>query len=394
MDLKQKVIDTVVSYRDQLNALSDYIYDHPETGFHEIESCKAICNVLKDEGFSVQTGVGDIDTAFRAEYEQGKGGPAIGILIEYDAIRGLGHACAHHIQSAVMIYMMKAIKECLGDQFPYKFIVYGTPAEEGGGGKILMADAGLFRDMDLFLMVHGWQETVVDTGNRATSKRTYIFHGKPAHAALAPWDGVSALDALLLTFQGIEFLREHVEDDIRIHYSIDKPTGPANVVHDEAVASVQVRSLYKSRMLRVWERVEKIAEGACLMTGASFESKSGLVYDSKIPANILNKLIVDNARALDAPGLQEPKLNGGSSDMANVMSICAGSCLRIQIIDDGSSCHSINWLNEGKTEQMHGREVLAAQILAGVVYDLITTPGLVKEIQDEYERNREKADCM
>lgn len=195
-----------------LIAMADQIHGYKEISYQEYRSAKLIETYLEQNGFQVETGVGGLPTAFRAVYEQGEKGPSIGLLCEYDALAGLGHGCAHHLQAPAILGAACAVKECLKD-FPYRLVVYGTPGEETSGGKITMVKNGCFQDIDVALMVHGGDHTQVDVKSMALVTAHVAFHGVAAHAAIAPDKGRSALDAMILMFNGIEFLREHIKED-------------------------------------------------------------------------------------------------------------------------------------------------------------------------------------
>ena len=174
----------------------------------------------------------------------------IGILCEYDALEGLGHGCGHHMQGPSCLGAAVALKECAGEE-PFTLVVYGTPAEETLGSKCDMIKNGCFHELDAAFMMHGSPTTCTDVKCLADQSFKVTFHGKRAHAALAPEQGRSAFDALLVAFNGIEFLREHVPDDVRMHYTVAELPGPANVVPVKSVGKFSLRSFSKGRVKRV-----------------------------------------------------------------------------------------------------------------------------------------------
>ena len=274
MMTKDELFQTVESQRSALLTMADNIYDHPELGFQEVSAEKAITGYLTQCGFQVEHGVGGIATSFRAVFQNGEGGPRIGLLCEYDALEGLGHACGHHMQGPAIVGAAQALKVCAGEM-PYTVVVYGTPAEETTHGKLRMLENGCFKDIDVALMMHGSPTTTVDVKSMAMSSFTVTFHGRKAHAALKPEDGRSALDALLVAFQGVEFLREHVPEDTRMHYTITQSPGPANVVPDTAIGRFSLRSYSRKALDQVVERFRKIIEGAALIADVTYDLKEG-----------------------------------------------------------------------------------------------------------------------
>lgn len=386
---KQLIFTAVDTQQEVLLSAADDIYDHPETGGQEFRASKLLTSLLSSNGFEVEMGLAGLPTAFRAVWQCGEGGPSIGLLCEYDAIEGLGHGCAHHMQGPACIGAALALKAALQDQ-NYRIIVYGTPAEETFGGKINMIEAGCFQDIDVALMMHGAPDTCTDIKSLAMSEFQVTFHGKAAHAAIAPEQGRSALDALLLAFNGIEFLREHVKDDIRMHYTVAELPGASNVVPDKAVGNFILRSYSREDLDEAVERFRQIIQGAALMAGVTYDIEDKPAYDNKIPVIRLNECVMKNAEACGAPGLAPSREKTGSTDYGNVLHRIPGSCARVQFVPSGTSSHSQAFLENGKSESGHAAILYGAKILAGTAQDLICTPGLLAEIQTEFARNSRK----
>lgn len=385
--MKEHVFQSVEAQRPVLCAMADDIFDHPELGFQEFHAQKLITDYLTSCGYKVELGTGGVETAFRAVYQNGQGGPRIGLLCEYDALEGLGHACGHHMQGPAILGAARALKECAGDK-PFTVVVYGTPAEETAHGKLRMLEAGCFHDIDVALMMHGSPTTTVDVKSMAMSSFTVTFHGKKAHAALKPEAGRSALDALLVAFQGVEFLREHVPEDTRMHYTITQLPGPANVVPDTAVGKFSLRSYSRKALDEVVERFHKIIQGAALIADVTYDIKEGDRLANKIPVLSLNRLLMDNAQLVNAPRLAPPREKTGSSDFSNVMYELPGSCIRVAMVPPGTSSHSPEFLSAGKGEEAHDAVIIAAKVLAGAAWDMIEDPAVLAEIKEEFQANR------
>ena len=239
-DVKKALLEVVEANADRLFEIACDIFDHPEYCREEYYACDRLTKFLEGEGFIVERGVGGLETAFRATWEQGSGGPAIGFMMEYDALKNLGHGCGHHLQGPATIGGALALKAVVKE--PFKLVLYGTPDEENKGGKIDMVEAGLFRDVDVMFSHHTARTTGCSFSNKALAPQQVTFHGKPAHASGAPWNGRSAMDAMLLAFHGLEVLREHVKDGCRVHYTIMQGTGPSNIVHETARAHITLRA--------------------------------------------------------------------------------------------------------------------------------------------------------
>lgn len=329
-----------------------------------------------------------METAFRAIYEQGEGGPSFGLLAEYDAL-SMGHGCGHQMQGPAVIGAALCIRELCGEK-PYKIVVYGTPAEEALGGKIIMQENGCFRDIDLALMMHGAPETCVDVKTMALENFRVTFHGKEAHAAMSPEKGRSALDGILISFQGIEFMREHVLEDTRMHYTILDAGGPTNVVPGKAVAEYTLRSYNTQYLSEVVKWFMDILKGAALITGTTYTVERDPAYKAKIPCMRLNDLIMENAKAFDAPQITPPREKTGSTDFGNVMYEVPGSCIRLAFVPAGTAAHSEEYLNAGKSEEAHRAVRLSAEILAGTCLDILENPQLMTEIKEDFARRKEQ----
>lgn len=389
--LKEVMFRDIDGIRNEMTAMADDIFDHPEIGLEEFHAQKVLTDWLEKEGFAVERGVAGVETAFKAVYRQGEGGPNIGLLCEYDALPGIGHACGHHMQGPSILAAAKALKDAEIRE-PYTITVYGTPAEESVSGKIRMIQNGCtFEELDAALMMHGGPATQVDVKSLANSKYKVIFHGVSAHAAIKPEKGRSALDALILAFQGIEFLREHVNSDVKIHYTVVNCGGtPANVVPAYAEASVYVRSYNRAYLDTVCKRFEKVLKGAAMMTETEMEIIEEKKVDNKIPVLTLNDLVMKQAEEIHAPQIAPAREKTGSTDFGNVMRRVPGTCARIAFVAPGAAAHSQEYIEAGKTEAAHDAVIYGAKILAGTALELIENPELLKQAKEEFRKNLAK----
>lgn len=385
--MKHKIFEFIDKNKLEIIEMSDYIFDNPELGGEEYRAAGLLTSYLSANGFKIEMPLAGLNTAFRAVYESGENGPSIGLLCEYDAIEGIGHACGHHMQGPAIVYAAVSLKEILKDR-SYKIIVYGTPAEETFGGKIQMIKEGCFKDIDVALMMHAGPTTTTDVKSLALSNFIVNFHGISTHAAIKPEEGRSALDGLLMLTNGIEFFREHVKDDVRIHYSIRNGGGPPNVIPKFASGEFILRSYNRVYLDKVIERFKKIVKGAALITETEYEIINQKSMDNKIPVLSLNKILMDNAEHLEAPCIRPPREKTGSTDFGNVMYLLPGSCIRVAFVPEGTSSHSEEYIQAGKSEEAHRAEVLATKILAGSAYDLIVNEDLFDEVRKEFVRNK------
>ena len=382
--LKEELYNKISDLAPRYYALSDYIWDHPETGFQEYEACRVLTERLGQLGFQVETGVGGLPTAFRAVYQCGEGGPSIGLLAEYDALPTLGHGCGHHMQGPALILCAETLKTTLTDR-PYKLVVYGTPAEEAAPAKQQMWDNGCFRDIDVALMVHGSVNTATDESSLASMNYIVSFHGVSAHPGLYPERGRSAFEALQLAFHGVDMMRAHVMEDVRLHYTCIDPGMPQNAIPAEASGKFFLRCRNSFSYLEtVRDRFFNIVKGASLMTDTTYDISEGMIWPNKIPALVLNRLIMENAKAADCPEIAPPRVHTGTTDFAAVMQHLPGSCLRIKMVDAPITSHTPEFAAAGKSKGAHDAILKSAQALAGTCWDLIRDPQLLPQIQADY----------
>ena len=388
---EKEILEYIAAREPELVRISDYIFDQAELGNREFRSAAALMGFLEKEGFRVENGIAGLPTAFRAVWKKGDGGPSVGFLCEYDALEGMGHACGHQMQGPVVLGAAAAVKACV--EIPaFQVVVYGTPAEETSCEKVRMVREGCFRDIDVALMFHGNPTTSYDEDSLAMSSFDVTFHGKSAHAAIAPESGRSAFDALLLSFQAVEFLREHVQDDVRMHYTVVDAGGPANVVPARAVGNFALRAAHRGKLNDVVERFRRIIQGAALMTDTTFEIEETKSLDNRIGIPHLNDLLMKHAQEVDAPRIRPPRAKNGSSDFGNVMYQLPGACLRVAFVPEGTSSHTQAFADAGKSEDAHRAVVLGAEILALTARDLLCNPEDLAEVRREFQEIKARLD--
>ncbi|MBV9499662.1 MAG: amidohydrolase [Acidobacteriaceae bacterium] len=338
----QQIEELVDQHAAEYVQTSKAIWQYAELGYHEEKSSALLQQDLKEAGFRIDAGVADEPTAFIATYGQGK--PVIGILGEFDALPGLsqaavpdrspitagapGHGCGHNLLGSGAALAAVALKEYMEKNHVAGTLrYYGTPAEEGGDGKVYMIRAGLFRDVDVVLHWHPASRNAVTNGGMlAITAAKFRFHGTAAHAASAPERGRSALDAVMLMGNGIEFLREHVPSNTRIHYIISNGGAAPNIVPDDAELYLYARNPSQATLEGIWERIVKIGQGAALMTETTLDVKIVSSADNILPNDALAKLEQHNFEEVGgihydaeeehfAKELQQSLPSGGPSDL-------------------------------------------------------------------------------
>lgn len=389
---KAQLYKHVDSIQTELNELSDFIHDNPELGNQEYKAKKEITAKLKKYNFDIED-VDESSTAFVATYKKGdSNGPIIGLLCEYDALEGLGHACAHNLQPSTVIGAASAI--CKGlQEVSYTLKIIGTPAEETTSAKIPMTKAGVFDELDIALMMHGGDRTTVDGRSLASSNFEFNFFGKEAHAAVAPEKGRSALDGVLQTFNGLEFLREHVQSDVRIHGVITNGGKKPNIVPGEATAEFSIRAQNRKYLNSVIKRVKKVVQGAALSTETEVEILEKKSLESKLNVQTLNDILLNNAHLIKADSITPPRERTGSTDFSIVTHRVPGACIRVSFVPIGTSNHTKDWEQASKSQKGYEAIAKGAKILAGTIYDLLLDENLITQIKEEHlkEKNRLKS---
>ena len=324
--LKSAVCQSVDMHTDTYTAASDAIWDHPEMNFREAFAVNTLTGILRANGFSITENLGGLPNAFRAEYGSGK--PVIAYLGEYDALSALsqqagsarkealvagapGHGCGHNLLGVGALAAAIAVKEMIERGELTGTVVYlGCPAEETGSAKAFMARDHVFDGIDAMLTWHPWDYNGIwPGGSLANVKMIFRFKGQSAHAASSPHLGRSALDALELMNVGVQFLREHVPDDTRIHYAITDAGGLSpNVVQGRAEAVYLVRSQRLADLENIKQRVIDCARGAAIMTGTTMEMEFVKGCSNILPNTVMEETLIESMRDVGVPAYTEDEL--------------------------------------------------------------------------------------
>lgn len=436
MKIKDEIIRSLNQQYDYYKERALKIWDYAEVGYKEEKSSAVLQQTLKDNGFQVEAGVAGMPTAFVATY--GSGSPVIGILAEFDALPGLsqtnkpvkevnaeknaGHGCGHHLFGVASVAAGIELKKRMDQQlFSGTIKIFGTPAEEGGSGKVYMVREGLFNDVDVVLHWHpGDGNSANAASSLANMSAKFRFYGISAHAAGAPERGRSALDAVEAMNYMVNIMREHIPSDTRIHYIITHGGNAPNVVPDFAEVYYYVRHPKRDEMARIFERIVKAANGAATGTETKMEYEiTGGVYDL-LPIVALAKTMHGNLSLVGGitynesetefgKKLQEsfitpekPPLtnaakidsfkvegrSGGSTDVGDVSWVVPTVGLRIATWIPGTPAHSWQAVACGGTEIGTKGMMVAAKSLALTGLDLFTNPKLIEEAKAEWKKAR------
>src|SRR5919201_343207 len=370
--LKERVCQAVDRNAAELIETADWIHAHPEIGHQEVEASRRLKRLLESAGIPVETGTAGMATAFKAELGGKRGArPRIAILAEYDAPPGLGHGCGHNLIGTSAVGAGLALSEVI-PELGGSIWVLGTPAEESAapnsGGKVHMVNAGIFSDVDAAIMFHPGTETAV-TLDRSLAARgfEFFFHGRAAHAAGAPEEGVNALDAVVLFYNAISMLRQQARSDVRIHGIILSGGAAANIIPDYAAIRYRTRADDSEYLADVVDRVIACAEGAARATGCRVEWKEYMPgYENTLPNPVLMELMTANLRALGLEVNSHRRRSGrGSTDFGNVSRRVPGVEARVAITDDlDVPGHSVQFRqaagsDKGRQAMLHAAKGLA-----------------------------------
>jgi aminobenzoyl-glutamate utilization protein B len=432
-----KLIANVDAYASRMSEVALKIWSLPELGYLETKTSELLQNELKTAGFRIETGVAGIPTAFIARGGSNDG-PVIAILAEMDSLPGLaqaaeperkpiadqisGHACGHHLFGSAAVAAAIAVKKWLEDTGTRAQVrVYGTPAEEGGGGKVYMVRDGLFKDVDATLYFHpGDANNASQEKNLATTSAKFRFRGQSAHAAAAPERGRSALDGVEAMNFMVNYLREHIPQDSRIHYVITNGGLAPNVVPDFAESYYVVRHPDARVAGEIFERVVKAAEGAALGTGTTVEYELINGTYSTLPNDVLGRVMDANLRRAGAPkwtaeemafaeklaktlpGRNLPPLTRAgeidryqfntqrysSTDSGDVSWVTPLASLRTATWVPGTAAHSWQAVAAGGMSIGIKGAVVAAKTLALTVAQLSMSPELIAAAKAEFDKSR------
>ena len=456
---KQAAVAAIEKKADLVAQVADEIWSFAELSLQEEQSADLYCRVLEQEGFKVERGICNIPTAFSASY--GSGRPIIGLLAEYDALSGLsqkggsltreelvsggcGHGCGHNLLGAGAMAAALGVKAYLeAAKIPGTVVLYGCPGEEGGAAKAFMARDGLWYGLDAALTWHPDDANEVLTGSSNSCIQTqYHFTGVAAHAAGDPDRGRSALDAVELMNVGVQFLREHMSDKARVHYAITDAGGRSpNVVQPKASVLYMVRSNHVAEAVELQQRVDKIAQGAALMTETTVEKKFIDGLADTVTNHALERVLYRNFEALGVPSYTAEELafadglaktypgsdrapgvgsqydpdyaadvqarraeaghamnsfllplyqgdafQPGSTDVGDVSWQCPTAQIHVATWPNGCPGHSWQNVSCGRTDIGHKGAVHAGKVLAAAAIDLLTDPALLEEAKAEFRR--------
>jgi amidohydrolase len=393
--LKTRVTDVVDRIAEELWSLALQIHAHPELAFKEEKAAGWLTALLERQGCRVERGVGGLATAFCAEVAGAGDGPTIAVMAEYDALPGIGHACGHNVIATAGAGAGAALALVAGTlpearlPYPGRIVVLGTPAEEGGAGKVKLMEAGVFRDVDAAMMIHPRCGTQVWRPTLGLMKAKVEYFGKAAHAASWPWRGVNALNAVIALFNALDAMRQHLRPDARVHGVITVGGQQANVIPEYTAAEFYLRSLDKTYLEELRRRFEAAAEGAATATGCRVQvTVDPTIHDPLKPNATMAGLFERNLARIDFPVDPDDGQAGfGSTDAGNVSQAVPTIHPYVRTAPDGVPGHSREFAEHNATPLARAGMVAGAKALALTALDLLAEPATLERAKAEFRRS-------
>ncbi|KAI8681073.1 Peptidase M20 domain-containing protein 2 [Fusarium keratoplasticum] len=401
-EVRQVIADYIQELSDKLWTLNKQIHDEPEIAFEEFKAQQHISAFLQSQGHQVQRGAYNLPTAFESKH--GTSGRCVNFNAEYDALPGLGHACGHNLIATAGVAAYLALSFVL-DKYDIKgkTQLLGTPAEEDGGGKVLLLDAGAYKDVDVSLMIHPMieadyqhQGTFGSAGPSSIAVTDLVaeYKGSSAHAAANPWDGINALDALVASYNNVSMLRQQIKPDERIHGCIMDAPRFTNAIPDCTQVKYTVRSASMKSLNQLTSRVRSCIEAGATATGCEVAVKENFAYADLWVNQPLCSLFKQQMDILGVPISMpsEGETIGGSTDMGNVSQAVPGLHGIIGIpTPPGTSMHNRTFAEAAGTVEAHERILEAAKAMAVTGWSIMVDDGLFARIKKDFQQRRLKS---
>ena len=385
-------IDTAVDTVSQtLLDVSHAIHERPELAFEEHFACEILSNTLRDHALPVETGVYTLETAFETTINPDRGGPTVAVLAEYDALPDIGHACGHNIIATTALGAALALNT-VANQLPGRVKLLGTPAEERGGGKDLMARAGAFEGIDAALMIHPAGVNLATMPSICIAEVEVIYLGKASHASAMPHKGINALDGLLLAYQAISNLRQHIRATERIHGIVEEGGSAPNIVPDRTVGQFYVRAANEKDLAKLKPRVQACFEAGATGSGCTVEVNwAGVDYldlNTNWPladrfrhhAEQLGRSFVEHEQAL--------KFGAGSTDMGNVSYRLPSIHPMLAVAPPSVVIHNPEFAHWARSKQGDAAVIDGAKALAQTAADYLLSPELQRQSAEAFELSK------
>ena len=396
---KNNIYTKIEELKEELLKLSHDIHSNPEIKWEEFLAVENISKLLNK--YDIKTNIiKDLPTAFTATIKGNSDGPVIAFLAEYDALPDIGHACGHNLIAITNVGAFLGFLALNGD-FPGEVRLIGTPAEEADGGKITLLEKKIFEDIDISLSSHGsshetifWDSVPMGEGmSLAEFPIIYEFYGKASHAAASPEKGLNALNAVLHLFSGIDSIRQHVTDDVRIHGIITEGGKAPNIVPDFCAADFLIRSKSTSYLEDLRNKINNIAQGAALMTGTELKIiTTDIGYKDVIPNTTIagiGKNMIDEMDIIIDPQPPNKYGSGGGTDFGNISHVMPSYAFNFAVSQTPVTGHSPDMEKASISDLAHKNSICITKAMASTALLLIEDESIYNKVQTEFE-NRMK----
>ena len=387
-DIKQLCDESVEENLEHLSNIASYLYMNPEIAFKEHKACKVLCRELREQGFTVQEKAGGLDTAFHAVYKKGEG-LRIGVIAEYDALADIGHACGHQLIATSAMGAALAVKKVLDESNLCGSIeVFGTPAEEEGGGKIIMLDNHVFDGVDVLYFMHP-TSAITRIGGECASFTDFIieYHGKSAHAESHPENGINALDAAVLFYQGIGLLRQQLKDDIHICCILPKTNQDIGRISDYTKVEVEISTMHVADIAKTREKIYQMAEGMAMATGCKVHYKEIPGYLGRTPNAILGDLLKAELTYLKEPLMEGMPADKGGEDLGNVSRVIPACNLFMTLLPERKiSGHTEEFRELANGEAGRRCLKISAIAMARAIVEILLEPTIAAKAKAELQQ--------
>lgn len=376
----------IAKYKDEALRYNDALADAPELSAEEFESSRLAAEFIERRGFEVEYPFAGLPTAFRGIKKGAGSGPKVALLVEYDALAGVGHGCGHCASGAMSLLAGAALGDMAGE-WSGELHVIGTPDEENRGGKIAMSDQGVFDDCDFAQMIHLTSvRTEIWPDFMVLSNLFMDFSGAEAHAAASPWDGRNALNGVTLTMHAIDMMRQHVTPDVRVHGVIRHGGDAPNIVPGRASVDYYIRGIGRKQTEDVEARVAAAAKGCAMATQTEVELSKPTPTLLDLKPNASARKLME--RAFAAAGVSERgtenKAFRGSSDAGNVSLRCPTAHPLLAVMDEPLALHTKEFAAKMKSESVHEGIVEGARILGLAALEVFASPELVRAMREDF----------
>lgn len=389
--LRAEIDAAVDALAPTLLSVSHAIHERPELAFEEHFACETLATTLRDHALPVETGVYTLTTAFETTINPNHSGPTVAVLAEYDALPDIGHACGHNIIATTALGAALALNT-VARQLPGRVRLLGTPAEERGGGKELMARAGAFEGIDAALMIHPAGVNLATMPSICIAEVEVIYHGKASHASAMPHKGINALDGLLLAYQAIANLRQHIRSTERIHGIVEEGGSAPNIVPDRTVGQFYVRAANEKDLAKLKPRVQACFEAGATGSGCTVEVNwAGVDYldlNTNWPlaarfrhhAEQLGRTFVDHEQAL--------KFGAGSTDMGNVSYRLPSIHPMLAVAPPNVVIHNPEFAQWARSDKGDAAVIDGAKALAQTAAEYLLSPELQRQSAEAFELSK------